>query len=403
MMEKFVYTAYDAAGIKYQDELPAINRQAVTRKLKEMGLIPVKIKKLDASKKFTGILTFNRQPNFFEVEFFTSQLSILLKGGIKIDRSLEIVKKGIKNNRLRKILEGIYENIRRGEKLSRALEKYPDVFDPLYVSIASIGEATGHLPEAFSDIADNLNFRMEVLKKTRQAMVYPSIIFTVCLLSIIFIFNFIVPKFSVIFAGMEELPVYTNILLLVSAIFRKYQFIILAAAIGFLVIIMKIKKRDVFRRGRDALVLKLPLTRQLCYNLENLRFTSSLAILLRSGVVLTEALDYAIKSIGNLLIQKQMTIVKEEIKQGKKLSESLAKINFLPEIFNGIIEVGEQTGDLAGVFFEMEKRLKDTYESRVTGLVNLIEPIMILFMGLVVGSVVVVMLLSMVSISDINF
>lgn len=403
-MKNFVYTAYDGAGARHQGELSAINTESAKFKLKELGLIPVKIDYVDtAANKVNELLQFNRRPRLSEVEFLTSQLSLLLKNGVKIDRALEIAKKGIRNNRLRKIVDEVCDDVRRGTPLSVSLEKNLDVFDLLYVSIVRIGEATGRLPDIFADLASNLNFRQKISVKTRQAMIYPSIIFIVCLLSVLFIFNFIVPKFTVLFSGMRDLPIYTDILLGVSDIFRKYQFIMLAAIVGFSILIVRIRKKGRFRSLMDVVVLRVPITRQLCYTLENLRFTSSLAILLKSGVVLTEALDYAIKSIGNIFLRKQLMIVKDEIKQGKKFSAAMAKTGFLPDVFDGLMEVGEQTGNLSEVFSEMEKRLRSLYEERVTALITVIEPIMIIFMGLVVGSVVVVMLLSMVSISDINF
>ena len=404
MMEKFIYTAYDGAGARHQGELSAINTESAKFKLKELGLIPVKIDHVDtAANKVNELLQFNRRPRFSDVEFLTSQLSLLLKNGIKVDRALEIAKKGIRNNRLAKIVDEVYDDVRRGTPLSVSLEKNLDVFESLYVSIVRIGEATGRLPDIFADLAANLNFRQKISAKTRQAMIYPSIIFIVCLMSVLFVFNFIVPKFSVLFSGMTNVPVYTDILLAASDMFIRYQFIMLAAIVGLSVLMFRIKRGDRFRRLMDVVVLRVPITRQLCYTLENLRFTSSLAILLKSGVVLTEALEYAVKSIGNIFLRKQLMIVKDEIKQGKKFSVAMAKTGFLPDVFDGLMEVGEQTGNLSEVFSEMEKRLRSLYEDRVAGLITVIEPIMILVMGLVVGSVVVVMLLSMVSISDINF
>lgn len=403
-MKKFVYTAYDGAGARHQGELSAINTESAKFKLKELGLIPVKIAHVDiAANKVNEFLQFNRRPRFADVEILTSQLSLLLKNGIKIDRALETAKKGIKNNRLAKIVDKVCDDVRRGTPLSVSFEKNPDVFDPLYVSIVRIGEATGRLADVFADLAANLNFRQKISVKTRQAMIYPSIIFIVCVLSVLFIFNFIVPKFMVLFSSMENLPIYTDILLGVSDIFRRYQFIMLIAIVGFSILMVRIRKKDRFRRLMDVVILRIPITRQLCYTLENLRFTSSLAILLKSGVVLAEALDYALRSIGNIFLRKQLMIVKDEIKQGRKFSAAMAKTGFLPDVFDGLMEVGEQTGNISEVFSEMEKRLRSLYEERVTALITIIEPIMILFMGLIVGSVVVVMLLSMVSINDINF
>jgi type II secretory pathway component PulF len=124
---------------------------------------------------------------------------------------------------------------------------------------------------------------------------------------------------------------------------------------------------------------------------------------LKSGVLLTEALDHAVKSVGNVHVRKKLLMLQKEIKEGHRLSDSIAKTGFLPDTFTGLIEIGEQTGNLTGVFSDMEERLRASYENRVTNLITLVEPVLIILMGLIVGSVVVAMLLSMVTISDINF
>lgn len=403
-MPTFIYKAYDVAGAVHEGEIPAVNTESARFKLKELGLIPVKIDKMEAaSSRFMDFLQFERKPGLAEIEFLMSKISLLLKNGVKVDRAFEIAKKGIRKRKFRRIIDDVYEDIRKGTALSFSLEKHPDIFDPLCISIVRIGEATGHLAQAFSDISSNLSFRRSITSKTRQALVYPSIILAVCLISIFFIFNYIVPKFSVIFSGIEDLPVYTHMLLAVSAFFRKYQIILIIGCLLLTVLVSRWKKTAWFKRATDALVLKIPVVRHLCFTLENLRFTSALAILLRSGVVLSDALDYAVKSIGNIFLNKRLLVVRNEIRQGNKLSETMAKTGFLPDTFDGLLEVGEQTGNLSEVFFEMEKRLKTDYEDRVTGLITLVEPILIIIMGLVVGSVVVVMLLSMVSINDISF
>ena len=404
MMEKYIYTAYDGAGARHQGELSAIDPQSAKFKLKELGLVPIKIDQVKAaSHTVNKFLSFNRRPKLADVEFLTSQLSLLLKNGIKIDRALEMAKKGIKNPRLYKIVDDLCNDVKGGTPFSQSLGKNQDVFDSLYISIVRIGEATGQLAEVLADLAANLNFRQRVSTKTRQAMIYPCIIFIVCLLSIVFIFNFIVPKFSIIFSGMKNLPMYTNILLMVSDLFRRYQFIMLAVAFVLAFLMPHLRAREQYKNLMGRVVLKIPLTRQLCYTLENLRFTSSLTILLKSGVVLSEALDYAIQSINNIFLRKQLMMVNTDIKHGEKFSSAMGKTDFLPEIFNGLLEVGEQTGNLAEVFAAMEQRLRDRYENQVAGLITIIEPVMILFMSLIVGSVVIVMLLSMVSMNDINF
>jgi type II secretory pathway component PulF len=403
-MERFAYKAYDAAGALKLGEIAALDTESAKFKLKEQGLIPVTIKAIDErSARIQGLFKIRRRPRLSDLEFFTSKMSILLKNGIKVDRAFDITRDGIQNETLREIIGNIHEEIRRGTPLSAALEKYPAVFEPLYTGIVRIGEATGNLAEAFSDMADTLSFQRSIITKTQQALLYPAVIFFVCLGAVFFVFNFIVPKFSVIFAGIEQLPLYTNLLLSVSAFFRTYQFVLLMGLVLVIFAIRRMRKEKWVKARQDALVLKIPVVKDLFVTLENLRFASALAILLRSGVVLSDALDHAVRSVGNLFLQKRLLMVRNDVRQGKKLSETMAKTSFLPNTFDGLLEVGEQTGNLSEIFHEIESRLKVMYENKIAAFLTLIEPIMIILMGLVVGSVVVVMLLSMVSISDINF
>ena len=404
MTTTFAYVVYDEAGARLQGQMDAISPESARSKLKEQGLIPIKIDKMDPTARRTGGgISFNKGPNLSDIEFLTSQISLLLRNGIKIDRALETARVGIKNKRLKNIVVEIYDDVRRGVSFSAALENYPDVFDPLYVSIIRIGEVTGRLADVSIDLAANLNFRQKIFAKTRQALIYPAIIMAVCLLSVFFVFNFIVPKFSVIFAGMKSVPVYTQAILAISEIFRTYQIIlpVLVAVISFLIYRNR-KSRQVIRL-KDMLMVRIPVVKQVSSALENLRFASSLAILLKSGVMITSALDYAIQSVSNGFMRKKLLRVKDEVRQGKKFSEAMARTGFLEDVFVGLIEVGEQTGDLSEIFTEIAERLKLNYEEKVNNLIVFIEPVMILFMGLVVGSVVVAMLLSLVSINDINF
>lgn len=403
-MERFAYKAYDAAGALKQGEITALDTESAKFKIKEQGLIPVTINSVDErSTRIKDLFKIRRRPQLSDIEFFTSKMAILLKNGIKVDKALDLTQNGIHNETLREIIRNMYEDIRRGTPLSAALEKYPAVFEPLYTGIVRIGEASGNLAEAFSDMADTLSFQRSIIAKTQQALLYPAVIFFVCLGAIFFVFNFIVPKFSVIFSGIEQLPFYTSLLLSVSTFFQTYQLIILIGLVLLIYAAHRMKKKRWYKTRQDALVLRIPLVKDLFIILENLRFASALALLLKSGVVLSDALDHAFRSVGNVFLQRRLQIVRNEVRQGKKLSETMAKTGFLPNTFDGLLEVGEQTGNLSEVFHEIESRLKVMYENKIAAFLILIEPIMIILMGLVVGSIVVVMLLSMVSINEISF
>lgn len=403
-MESFTYRAYDAGGTIHQGELTALDLASARFKLKEQGLIPISIRKPDrAAEGLKRLFNVDRRPGLADLEFATAKLSLLLKNGVKIDRALGLVTKGIRNRRFGKVMDGVHEDVRKGTVLSKALEKHPDLFGPLYVSIVKIGEATGNLSGAFADISGNLAFTRDIRAKTRQALVYPSVILVTCLGAVLFIFNFIVPKFSTIFMDADQLPVYTALLLGVSDFFRQYQILLGVGLLGVLLAMLRFRRNAWLKNALDAAVLKIPVLKPIAATNEALRFTSALAVLLRSGVVLSDALDYAVRAVGNRFLQKRLALVRNDVRKGTPLSESLDKTGFMPDDFEGLVAVGEQAGNLSEIFSEMEARLRTIYEGKIRNMLTLIEPILILVMGLVVGSVVVVMLLSMVSINDISF
>ena len=403
-MGSFVYRAYDATGATKEGEIAALNEYSARIKLKELGLIPVDIKIIAASsQKWTDRLQFRKTPKLNDIELLTSKMAMLLNNGVKVDRALEIVKKGVSSRLVEKLIDGIYDDIRRGMRLSQAIEKYPGSFDALFVSVVRIGEATGQLGSAFNDLAANLSFRKSIRHKTLEALFYPGFIFVLCCLAVFFMFDYIVPKLAVVFVGMKDLPFYTTALLTASDLVQEYQLILPVIIVILIFLIKKVRKREWFVRVYDRIVLLLPVVSRMYMTLENLRFVSSLAILLKNRVVLSDALAYAVKSIGNVMIRNQLIIVKNEVRQGGKLSVAISKTGLLSGEFDGLIEIGEQTGNLAGIFREMEIRLKMDYENSVAGLIKIIEPVMIMIMGAIVGTVVIIMLLSIVSMNELNF
>ena len=403
-MKRFRYKAYDASGGVKQGEILAVSQASAKFKLKENGLILVSISDIDrTNSRFTKQFKINFNPGIDQIEALSSRLALLLKNGIKVDKAIEFAVKGIQNSKLSNAMDEVHEDIRKGIRLTDSLEKHPDIFDSLYISRVRVGEDTGNLGQAFIDITENLNFHKNILSKTRQALLYPLIIFLVCVGSILFIFNFIIPRFSVIFSNANNLPSYTKMLMATSDFFRHYQFFVLPLILlaGWGLFVMK--DHDAVKRVRFWLAANLPIIKKTSLTLENLRFASALSMLLSSGVVLSDALTYAIDSVSNTFIKKKLVLVKNRVRQGENLSAILSDAGFLPDMFQGLVEVGEQAGSLGEIFKEMEIRLRADYEKTVAGVITLIEPIMIVVMGFIVGSVVVGLLLSMVSVNDMAF
>ena len=404
MIQQYQYKAYDRAGVVHEGEIAAVSIDSAGFKLKEQGFIPVSVRPQKSEQSLSHRLlrwVRTRKPTLADIEFWSSQVALLLHNGIKVDRALETAQHAVANHALKKITGQIHENVRTGMSLTAALRMHPNVFDALYVSVINIGDATGRLAEAFSELTANLAFRKQMISRTRQAMAYPAIISVVCILSVVFIFNFIVPRFETLFSRMADPPLATILLLHAAHFFTRYQWpgLILIVSVPF--IIGRMGKFPLLRHLFDGLVLKFPITRHLVYTSENLRFASAMAMMLNSGVLLVDALGYAVSTVSNSFISKRLAAVKESVKQGKKLSEAMSKTGFLPQTYAGIIEVGEQAGRLAIIFKDMEGRMRTDYEQRLSNLITLIEPLMIIIMGLIVGSIVVIMLLSTISLNEI--
>jgi general secretion pathway protein F len=403
-MKKYRYRAYDASGVLKEGEKTGVSRESVKFKLKETGYIPVSI--TDAGSQANHLkdkLRVRISPGTEQIEELTSRLSILLKNGIKVDSAIQYAQKGIASPRLKDIMEGIHDDIRKGIKLSDSMEKHPDIFDALYVNMVRVGEESGNLARSFSDISDALKFQRYIRSKTRQAMIYPMIILFVCAGAILFMFNFVVPRFSSLFEGETEIPFYTRLLLDATDFFRHYQFLVLILFIASFVCLYLIKDNIRVKSMLHYIAAGTPLIKNLTFTRENLRFASTLSMLLASGVVISESLEHAVDSVSNIYVKRKLGVVRKRVRHGEKLSQVLMDAGFLHVTFEGLVEVGEQTGNLAEVFSEMKQRLQKDYEDRINALLTFIEPAMIVVMGLLVGSVVVGLLMSMVSINDMVF
>lgn len=406
MMQTFSYKAYEHGGAIQKGDMIATNLESARLKLKNQGLIVVSVKPMAPNESVAGQLTQLvgwDKPKLADIEFWTSQMAMLLQNGIRVDRALDTAGHVVTNETLKRTTNEIRENVRSGMSLAKALGKYPAIFDQLYLSVVDIGEASGRLSEAFTELATGLGFRREMRSRTQQAMIYPLVVLVVCILAVTFIFNFVVPRFATLFSRMDDPPLATVVLLHAARLFTRYQWgaLILLALLPFG--LARLPRSPAIQHMVDGLTLKLPIVRNLIMTAENLRFASAMAMMLNSGVLLADALGHAVGTIGNGHIRPRLIMVKEAVKQGMKFSEAMARSEFLPKAYEGVVEVGEQAGRMGTVFRQMEGRMRKTYEQRLTNLITLIEPLMIIVMGLLVGSIVVVMLMSTISIYDIRF
>lgn len=400
MMTLYTYSAYDLSGAKVEGQIEAESESSASSKLKASDLIPIEVKADD--KKQNSLLSFGNKVTLADMEFLTSELSLLLESGVRIDKGIDIIRRTKAKPALASLLSDLSKSLRSGKSLSESVREYEDIFDPLYCNLIELGEASGNLSEVFHNLAEDLKFKRELQRKVISSLAYPAVIFGVCILSVFFIFNFIIPKMSEMFEGASNLPWYTSMMLSISEWMMKYQgILVIAIAIFALFLVYAFKKPSV-REWWARISLKLPVLKTAIVTVERIRFNSGLAMMIRAGVQIDQALTLAIGSTKNYLIRQELEIAKRKVKSGSLLTPALQKTSLYPDFFASLLEVGEESGNLERVFSEIASRSRREFESWTERVTTLLEPLMILFMGGFVGGVVVVMLLSMVSMNEIG-
>jgi len=400
-MKSFSYKAYDNLGAKADGGIEAADLDLAKAVLSEQGLMVVSVTEDTSFSQELGFLS-RRRVSAQELEFLTSELALLLNSGVTIDRGLAVIKRNSTSVPQARLLASLHDAVRRGESLSEAMAAESEVFNPLYVNLVKLGESSGTLPKIFSRLAEDIKFQSELRSKIMQALTYPSVIFLVCILCIVFIFNYIVPQMSGLFQGLPEIPTYTAFLLSASVWMIKYQwFLLLGIVMGVAMFVTVLKTTEGARRIDEALLM-VPGIKNVFILVERIRFNTAIAMMLESGILIDQCLDMAVGSVKNQTIQQELKIAKERVKKGDTLSKALRASPLYPDFSLSLIEVGEESGQLEPVFVEISLRSRREFESWVDRMTSLLEPLLILVMGGIVGGVVVTMLLSIVSVNDIG-
>jgi len=404
-MALYLYKGYKKNGEKVQDEIEAGSHQEVVLKLKARQIIPVLIKEVDHKGDVATFLNrFRRRSIGLEdMEMFWAKLALLLKHKVRITQALDVAARGAGNDLMQKRIRQLGEQIRHGRQFSEALEEWSDILSPVYHSLVRVGEASGSMDSVAAAIAEDLKMKRDLKKKVEQALVYPVIVCLASIGSILFIFNFVIPQFADLFENLAVMPFYTRIMLATGEFIRKWQgWIGLGGLAGILFYrygtpgrLLRDFKSQLMRVG--AL---LPLVGPLQDNGAMLRFASVMSLLLKNGVRVNEALQEAADTLVGTGKVRAVVAVRNQVRRGDSLADSLYAAGILDESLVSIIEAGEKTGSLGGVFEEIASRLKSEYEIRIQKLTTLLEPLMILVMGGVVGAIVVTMLLSIMSINE---
>ena len=391
----FSYKATTTDGAIVEGVIEAADERDVAERLRNSGVIPLTIAtpKEGLGKRF--ILKSSRG----DILTFTTELSSLLGAGLPLDRSLNILSDISESNEMKNIIKAVLKSIREGSSFSDALQKHPRVFPKLYVNMIRAGEAGGVLDVVLDKLNEFLESSKELKDHVFSAMIYPVILLFTGGASIIVLLTYVLPKFSVIFAEMHtELPLSTRIIIGFSGFLASYWWILLAVAAGGWVIFRNFVKTDEGRLQWDS--FKLKLAGYLIKKIETARFARTLGTLIRSGVPLLQALHNAKDILNNRVIASAIDAVSKGAKEGKGIAAPLTDAKVFPALALSMIKVGEETGQLDTMLLKVAVTYEKSLRVAIKRFVSLMEPAMILGMGLVIGFIVLSMLMAIFSITD---
>jgi general secretion pathway protein F len=396
-MPIFSYRSTTLEGIISEGVIEAPDENTVVERIKNSGVIPLEVKAA-TSNSFRSKFKF--KTNTGDLAAFTAELSSLLEAGLPLDRALNILSEISEHAKMKDTIQSLLKSIRSGISFSDSLQKHPDIFPRLYVNMIRAGEAGGLLVVILERLNEFLESSKELKDHIISAMIYPAILFVTGCISIIILLTFVLPRFSVIFAEIgNSLPVSTQILLIISTILKSYGWVILIMILAAWFIIRNYIATDRGRYKWDS--LKLTLMQDIIKKLETARFCKTLGTLLSSGVPLLQALGNSREVIGNQVIARGIENVSKGAKEGRGISDPLTQAGVFPPLALSMIRVGEETGTLDQMLIRVAVIYEKNLKQAVKRFMALLEPIMILFMGLIIGFIVVSMLLAVFSISDI--
>lgn len=391
-MTRFSYVAADTQHnvVKGKTDLP--DKASVIAALAKQNLRPISIRKLRDKKTsidFDHLFesTKVRQDNLVA---FTRQLSAMVSAGVPLLRSLTSIQKHSEDKALQKILGDIVKDVEGGMPLGDALSKHPDTFNDIYVNMVRAGEAAGILDDILKRLAGQLEKSAAMRKKIKSAMTYPMVLLGITVLAFFGLMLFVVPQIGDILKDLggpdAELPLITQIMLGISGFIISYWYVVFPALIGaILAVIYYIRKTPKGRRQFDTIILKLPAVSVIVRKVAVARFARTFSALMGAGVAVLEALDVTSRAVGNVLFEEALKQAAVEVKNGRSLSAVLESNPLFPSIVSQMLAVGEETGQTDTVLIKVADFYEEEVDLAIDGISSIIEPVMIVVMGGMVG------------------
>lgn len=400
-MSTFRYKLLTASSGIVEGEKDALSRADLVAELRKSGNIILQIQQADKQKKFGFFL--NRS-NKKAVLPFTQELATLLEGGIPLDKSLSIILSGQDKNVIKDVVEDVLNGIKSGKSFAEALTNHARLFSSVYINMVRAGEEGGVLPQVLKRLGAFQERLQKVRSEIISAMIYPILLSSTGMVCVGALIVYVIPKFAQIFDGMGiSLPFSTMVLMGMSHYSIRYGWVFVLVALIAFFSYKKAMKDNETAIKIDQKKLRLPLLGNLFWKMQISRFARTLGTLLENGVPLLKSMDIVKDVLSNRYLADILGNVKANVKEGAGLTLSLAKRGFLPEIAVHLLKVGEETGNLDQMLLKVADNFDADVEHRMKRLVTMVEPVLIMLMGAVIGVIVISMLTAILSVNDLRF
>ena len=394
-MTDFLWKGIGKSGQAQEGVLTANDKEMAMTKLRRQQ---IRVTSVREKRKELTLPKFASGVKQKEIAIFTRQLSVMIDAGLPLVQCLEILSSQQENKVFKKVLGQVRQDVEEGSTFADALKNHPKVFSDLFCNMVTAGETGGILDTVLQRLSTYIEKALQLKRAVRSAMIYPTAVISIAVLVVVVIMWKVIPTFATLFSGLgAELPLPTRITIMVSYFIKRY---ILWMFAGLVLLVFAIKHYYGTHKGRrviDGLLLKAPVLGAILTKIAVARFCRTLGTLITSGVPILDGLQITAKTAGNAIIEDAVLETRRSIEQGKTIADPLKKTNVFPSMVVQMISVGEQTGSMESMLSKIAEFYEDEVDAAVEGMMSLLEPIMILFLGVVIGGIVVSMYMPMFS------
>lgn len=389
-MPKFTYTAMNKTGKPINGAGEASSKEAMLDNLTKQGLHPITVKMTSEKAGLGGkFKNFGQKVKLKDMVIFSRQMSTMISAGVPLTRALSTMQSQTTNKYFQQVIAGITHDVEGGMALGDSFAKYPKVFSEIYINMVRAGEAGGILDDILKRLAAQVEQDASMRKKIKSAMTYPVVIMSITIVAFFGITMFVLPKIGKIIKDLggpnAQLPIYTKIMLDVSAFMQKRGvFIFIAMAIA-VYLLMRYIKTPKGKYKFHYLLLKMPIMKDIITKVAVARFARTFASLMTAGVTVLDALQVTGGAVGNKVIQKELVDAATQVKNGKQLSEPISKSKYFPPIVSQMLAIGEETGQTDTILIKVADFYEEEVSTVIDSLASIIEPIMIIVLGAGVG------------------